>query len=96
MPIKVGLDVGSVSVKLAAILSPEETQALAKRLAETAVFRLVPESTEKSSAIGSGSIIVSECRRSLGNPFQAALDLLGEFQMLLPDSWQFVLGVTGS
>ncbi|MBZ5662151.1 MAG: acyl-CoA dehydratase activase [Acidobacteriia bacterium] len=96
MPARVGLDVGSVSVKLAAILGPEETQAFRKPLAETAAFHLVSEPKNKSSTSGLGSIVVSECRRSLGNPSQAALDLLREFQELLPDSWQFVLSVTGS
>jgi predicted CoA-substrate-specific enzyme activase len=96
MPARVGLDVGSVSVKLAAILGPEETQALGEPFAETSAFRFVQELPDKLRASGMGSIVVSKCRRSLGNPFQSALDLLHEFQMLLPDSWEFALSVTGS
>jgi predicted CoA-substrate-specific enzyme activase len=96
MPARIGLDVGSTSVKLAAILGPGEAVALSKPLTESSAFRFVSESPEKWRARGLSPIIVSECRRSLGNPFQAALDLLQEFQMLLPDSWQVVIRVTGS
>ncbi|MFI5058921.1 MAG: acyl-CoA dehydratase activase [Candidatus Acidiferrales bacterium] len=92
----IGLDVGSVSVKLAAILGPEETHELVKPLAGSSAFRLISESKEKWRASCLSSIIVSECRRSLGNPFEAALDLLREFQKLLPDSCRAVVRVTGS
>lgn len=96
MPARIGLDVGSASVKLAAILGPGEAEALSKSLTGSSAFRFVAESPEKWRASSLSPIIVSECRRSLGNPYQAALDLLHEFQMLLPDSWQVVLRVTGS
>jgi predicted CoA-substrate-specific enzyme activase len=96
MPARIGLDVGSASVKLAAILGLMEAQALVKPLTGSSVFRFVSESPGKWRASGLSPIIVSECRRSLGNPFQAALDLLHEFQRLLPDSWQVVIRVTGS
>jgi activator of 2-hydroxyglutaryl-CoA dehydratase len=96
MPARIGLDVGSTSVKLAAILGPGETEALVKPLTGSSAFHLVSESPEKWRASGLGPIIVSECRRSLGNPFQAALDVLREFQVLLPESWGMVIRVTGS
>jgi predicted CoA-substrate-specific enzyme activase len=96
MPARIGLDVGSTSVKLAAILNPSEAQALVKPLTGSSAFRFVSELPEKWRASGLSPIIVSESRRSLGNPFQAALDLLHEFQRLLPDSWQVVIRVTGS
>ena len=96
MPTRVGLDVGSVSVKLAAILGPRETRSLIAPLVKTSTFHFASESPDKLRAGGIGPIVVSECRRSLGNPSQAAMDLLREFQMLLADSDQFVLSVTGS
>lgn len=96
MPVRIGLDVGSTSVKLAAILGPREAEDLVKSLSGLLPFRLVSRSPEKSGAGSLDSIIVSEYRRSMGNPFQAALDLLHEFQALLPDSCQAVVRVTGS
>jgi predicted CoA-substrate-specific enzyme activase len=96
MPARIGLDVGSASVKLAAILGPREAKALVTPLTGSSVFRLVSESAEKWHDGSLSPIIVSECRRSLGNPFQAALDLLREFQVLLPESRGMVIRVTGS
>jgi hypothetical protein len=88
------LDIGSASVKLAAIVTPREAQALVKPLTESLAFQFV--SPEQCRAGNLSSIIVSECRRSLGNPFRAAVDLLREFEMLLPDSWRVATRVTGS
>lgn len=90
---RIGLDVGSASVKLGAILGPDQIQEILEPLAAS-TFRLV--SGEECRTDGLSSIIVSECRRNLGNPFQAALDLLREFQILLPDSIGTVIRVTGS
>jgi predicted CoA-substrate-specific enzyme activase len=96
MPARVGLDVGSTSVKLAAVLDFRDPEEVLCRLAKSSSFRLVAETGEESRSSSLCPIIVSNCRRSLGNPFQAALDLLREFQNLLPDSGQIVLRVTGS
>ncbi len=94
MTARIGLDVGSTSVKLAAILGPEETQKILGPLAESSTFRFV--SPKECRPKGLNSIIVSECRRSMGNPFQTALDLLDELQLLMPDSCRSVISVTGS
>ncbi len=94
MSTRIGLDVGSASVKLGAILGPDEIQETLEHLAESSTFRLV--SPEECPADRLGSIVVSECRRTLGNPFQTAIDLLGEFQTLLPNSHRAVIRVTGS
>ena len=91
---RIGLDVGSASVKLGAILGPDQIQEILEPLAGSPTFRLV--SAEQCPTDILSSIIVSECRRTLGNPFQTALDLLREFQMLLPDSIAAVIRVTGS
>jgi predicted CoA-substrate-specific enzyme activase len=94
MAVRIGLDVGSTSIKLAAILRPLEAQILTQPLAGSSAFRFVSPEEWRTDAMN--SIIVSECRRSLGNPFQTSLDLLHEFQLLLPDSWRSVIRVTGS
>ena len=96
MAVRIGLDVGSATVKMAAILGPEATHDLVEPLAGSSTFRFISDLPERWRAAGLSSIIVSECRRSLGNPFQAALDLLREFQTLLPDSWHAVTRITGS
>ncbi len=96
MATRIGLDVGSASVKLAAILDLKETEDLVKSLSGSSAFHLVPAPPNRSGKDVPCSIAVSEYRRSLGNPFRAALDLLREFQSLLPDSSQTVLRVTGS
>jgi predicted CoA-substrate-specific enzyme activase len=91
---RIGLDVGSASVKLAAVLGPEEIEGIHGPLAGSATFRLV--SPEECRRDRRSSIVVSKCSRSLGNAFQAAVDLLHEFQTLLPDSWRKLIRVTGS
>ena len=81
---------------MAAILGPETTHDLVEPLAGSSTFRFISDLPKRWRASGLSSIIVSERRRSLGNPFQAALDLLREFQTLLPDSWHVVTRITGS
>jgi predicted CoA-substrate-specific enzyme activase len=93
---KIGLDVGSASVKLAAVLGPQEAEELARFLNGSRAFRLISAQTGTLGATNRDSVVVSEYRRSLGNPFQAALDLLHEFQALIPESWQTHIRVTGS
>jgi predicted CoA-substrate-specific enzyme activase len=91
---RIGLDVGSTSVKLAAVVPSQHTVELVAQLSGSATFHLVTGLL--SSGPTSDSIVVSDYRRSLGNPFQAALDLLREFQALLPETCQAIIRVTGS
>lgn len=92
---KIGLDVGSASVKLAAIIGPEESEDLVRFL-ESSQFRLVSMPAATGDGIERGSITLSEYRRAMGNPYQAAMDLLHQFQQLLPPSCQIAITVTGS
>jgi predicted CoA-substrate-specific enzyme activase len=92
---RIGLDIGSTSVKLAAILRIEEIEELPARLSGSSTFRVVPQ-RERFAVIGEATVVASEYRRAQGNPFQVALDLLQEFQVLLPDSCQSTIRVTGS
>jgi len=92
---RIGLDVGSTSVKLAAILRTEEIEELPARLSGSSIFRVVPQ-RKRLAVVGEATVVASEYRRAQGNPFQVALDLLQEFQVLLPDSCQSTICVTGS
>lgn len=96
MTARIGLDVGSTSVKLAAVLAPAESAELAPKLGESRTFRLVSPPAGTTHASRENSIVVSDYRRSMGNPFQAALDLLRDFQQLLPDSYEGAIRITGS
>jgi activator of 2-hydroxyglutaryl-CoA dehydratase len=96
MPTRIGLDVGSASVKLVAFMGPKDVEGLAASVTGSSAFRLVAESLEQSNGRSLGSIIVSEYRRSFGNPYQAAIKLLNEFQAMLPDSCRAEVRVTGS
>jgi predicted CoA-substrate-specific enzyme activase len=95
MPVQVGLDIGSTSVKLAAVLDGEQTLGLTTRLNGSSAFRVVSHRSRGASP-DDGAIVVSDYRRAMGNPLQAAFDLLREFQALLPDSSKAALRVTGS
>ncbi|MGH9680927.1 MAG: BadF/BadG/BcrA/BcrD ATPase family protein, partial [Candidatus Acidiferrales bacterium] len=96
MRIRIGLDIGSTAVKLAAVLERCETSDPVNVLSESSTFHLIREAFEKSCPLIPGAIAVSEYRRSKGNPYQAALDLLREFQVALPGSCRTLIGVTGS
>jgi predicted CoA-substrate-specific enzyme activase len=95
---RIGLDVGSTSVKLAAIPDEEEADALSSAVRGSSRFRLVllPQPNGGAAAGGVKSVVVSECRRSQGNPCGAALGLLQEFQSLLPHSLQAAVHATGA
>jgi predicted CoA-substrate-specific enzyme activase len=89
---RLGLDVGSSSVKLAAALELLEADGLRERFHSSTTFRVVPQAPGAST----GAILVSDNRRSLGNPLQTALDLIGEFGGYFPDLEGGQVCVTGS
>lgn len=94
MTTRIGLDVGSTSVKLAALLGPEGTQQVPGPFVKSPTFRFVSPKGFRTDNLN--SIVISECRRSMGNPFQTALDLLHEFHMRVPEGCGGMIGVTGS
>jgi predicted CoA-substrate-specific enzyme activase len=92
MSINLGLDIGSVSLKLAAVGRPEDTALLADLVRQSPAFRDV---SGEARGIG-GPLVISEYRRILGSPIQAAFDLLKEFHEIVPESCVEGIRVTGS
>jgi predicted CoA-substrate-specific enzyme activase len=94
MSISLGLDVGAVSVKLAALGGPEDCAVLA-RLAETTSAFFVPQ-LPRVNGFAHTSVVLSAYRRLQGNPLQAASDLLREFCEVVPEAAITGIRVTGS
>jgi predicted CoA-substrate-specific enzyme activase len=91
---RIGLDVGSTSVKLACLWQSDASDRLPSVATDSPAFRAT--SLVQGPDDGPTGVIVSEYRRALGNPFQAAFDLLCEFKQLLPAACKPVIRVTGS
>jgi predicted CoA-substrate-specific enzyme activase len=91
--IRVGLDVGSVSVKLAATARPDEFQQLSALLGASNTFRIVSDPLSSHLAT---TVIISDYRHAAGNPLQVALDLLKEFRGFIGDTASNNIRVTGS
>jgi predicted CoA-substrate-specific enzyme activase len=81
--IYLGLDIGSVSAKLAAISPVPKPDPFVDLLRNSSQFRPLP--SELATRAGFTGV-VSDCRRILGNPVQAATDLLDEFCRFVPES----------
>src|ERR1035437_5587023 len=94
MSISLGLDVGAVSVKLAAWGEPEDHPLLA-RLAEASSSFFLPK-PPKSNGLAERSVVLSAYRRLQGNPLQAASDLLREFCEVVPEEAIAGIRLTGS
>jgi predicted CoA-substrate-specific enzyme activase len=92
MSINIGIDIGSVSLKLAAIGQPQDA-ALLRRLASEA--RSFHEMDGLAEGLG-GPAVISEYRRILGSPIQATFDLLKEFHEVVPETVVEGIRVTGS
>jgi predicted CoA-substrate-specific enzyme activase len=93
----IGLDIGSVSAKLAAIFSPPQSlgpqNSLLVAAAEPDHFRAIPDGLLPANDL---SILISDYRRIEGSPVQAALDLLADFYARVPESLVTGMRVTGS
>lgn len=87
MGINIGLDIGSISLKLADLGRPEDRAALEKLCGEGRPFRLVP---------GEIPLALSHYRRISGSPIQSAYDLLKEFYDLVPEDRVEGIRVTGA
>lgn len=94
MSISLGLDVGAVSVKLAALGAPEDYPLLA-RLAETTSVFFLPQ-LPRTKGLAQRSVVLSAYRRLQGNSLQAASDLLREFCQTVPEEAIAGICVTGS
>lgn len=95
MAVRIGLDIGSTSVKLAAIMDEENARDLSANLVKSPTFRVLSESVS-SNASSRSLTIVSECLSARGNPFEAATQLLQQFRTSLPSSVQVEIRVTGA
>ena len=92
MSINLGLDIGSVSLKLAAIGGAEDVPLLSELTRQRRAFRDV---SQEAAALG-GPVVISEYRRILGSPIQAVFDLLREFHEMVPENLVEGIRVTGS
>ncbi len=94
MSINIGLDIGAVSLKLAAIGGPGD-QPLFERLAERSEsFFLSP--FPEDSAFAGRPLALSRYRRLQGSPIQSTFDLLKELYEHVPEQDVEGIRVTGS
>ena len=89
MAIDLGLDIGAISLKLAALGAPEDRSVLEALCAAQAGFRF-------ASAPDGLPLVLSPYRRISGSPIQSTYDLLHEFYATVPESQVEGLRVTGS
>ena len=92
MALFVGLDVGSVSAKLAAVWLPGEPASNTPAQGNGHFLRASHGAEHRCGA----PVLLSGYRRTYGNPIQTVKDLLAEFQALLPDEEIRGMRVTGS
>jgi predicted CoA-substrate-specific enzyme activase len=88
MGINIGLDIGAISLKLAALGKPPDRPALEALCAARPEFRL----TELNGA----PLALSDYRRIAGSPIQSTYDLLQEFHETVPADRVEGIRVTGS
>ena len=88
MPINIGLDIGAISLKLAALGGPGDAGILQTLCAAQPAFRM--------SSLGGAPLVLSEYRRIAGSPIQSTYDLLREFYHSVPESRVEGIRVTGS
>jgi len=88
MGINIGLDIGAISLKLAALGKPGDRPILEELCAAHSGFRL----TEFQGA----PLVLSEYRRIAGSPIQSTYDLLHELYDTVPEDLVEGMRVTGS
>ncbi len=88
MAINIGLDIGAIGLKLAALGTPEDRPLLEALCAAQPGFRLVPASADP--------LVVSDYIRIAGSPVQAAYDILHAFYDSVPEGHVDGIRVTGS
>ena len=88
MGINLGLDIGAISIKLAALGGTSDRAALTSLCAAKPAFRLV--------GLGEQPLVLSEYRRIAGSPIQSAYDLLREVYDAVAEERIEGIRVTGS
>ncbi|KKM05407.1 hypothetical protein LCGC14_1754430, partial [marine sediment metagenome] len=90
--INIGLDIGSVSLKMAALGHAGDADVLEEVVTRAASFRALPPALAERAE---GPVVLSHYRRIQGSPIEAAFDLLGEFYETVPEATVEGLRVTG-
>ena len=93
MGINIGIDIGAISLKLAAIGKPEDRPALEALCAANHAFRLMDW---EPSGGRRAPLLLSEYRRISGSPIQSTFDLLQEIYDAVPETQVEGIRVTGS
>ena len=91
--INLGLDVGAVSLKLAAVCEPNIAEVFAHLAAKHDSF--FPAAAPNSGPMSGVSFLLSRSRPVHGNPLQAALQLLEKFLAGVPENTVAGVRVTG-
>src|SRR3954447_20745418 len=88
MGINIGLDIGAISLKLAALGKPSDRATLETLCTAHPGFRLL--------ALGERPLLISDNRRISGSPIQSTYDLLRELYEVIPEDRVEGMRVTGS
>ena len=88
MGINIGLDIGAISLKLAALGKPGDLAILQQLCATHPHFRM--------TEMGGSPLVLSEYRRIAGSPIQSTYDLLQDFYEIVPEDRVEGMRVTGS
>ena len=94
MSINIGLDIGAVSLKLAAIGGPDDGPRFRTLADKSETF--YASSFPDSSPFAGRSLVLSRYRRLQGSPIQSTFDLLKELYDFLPEEDVEGVRVTGS
>ena len=95
MSVNIGLDIGAVSLKLAAIGAPGDAE-LFRSVAELKHESFFRRSFPAASAWPERPLVLSRYRRIQGSPIQSTFDLLKEFYECVPEQAVEGIRVTGS
>lgn len=90
--INLGLDIGAVSLKLAAVGDASDAGALARLTSQSEEFFL---SATAGKALADSSVALSRVRAVQGSPLQGAVELLQEFLLWVPPAGIEGVRVTG-
>src|SRR5689334_25281688 len=95
MSINIGLDIGAVSLKLAAVGAPQDAARL-RKLTERNPDGFFPAEVPVSSSLAGLPLVLSRYRRIQGSPMQSTFDLLKELYEYVPEETVEGIRVTGS
>jgi predicted CoA-substrate-specific enzyme activase len=93
MGVNIGLDIGAISLKLAALGQPEDRPLLESLCAGKTSFRLLDWDAPGGRRL---PLVISDYRRIAGSPIQSTFDLLREFYEAVPEKRIEGIRVTGS